>query len=62
MIHLHNYIHKVTSDIVVVHDFGKKEVTAGFQRKFVYTDFVVLFTQCPPYTLGGRPFFLFVRA
>ena len=23
---------------------------------FVYTDFVVLFTQCSPYSLGGRLF------
>ena len=46
----------VISDIVVVNDFGKKEITAGFQHKFVYTDFIVLFTQCSPYSLGGRLF------
>ena len=49
-------MHKVISDIVVVNDFSKKELTAGFYCKLVYTDFVVLFTQCSPYSLGGRLF------
>ena len=56
VIHLHK-LHKVISDIVVVNDFGQKELTAGSYRKFVPTDCVVLFTQCSPYSLGGRLFF-----
>ena len=49
------------SDIVVVNDFGKKELAAGFWLKLIYTDLVILFTQCSPYSLGGR-LFLLVRA
>ena len=32
------YMHKVISDIVVVNVYGKKEQSAGFLRKLVYTE------------------------
>ena len=47
----------VISDTVVVNVFGKKELTAGSDCKLAYTEFIVLFTQCSLYSLGGRHIF-----
>ena len=44
----------VISDTIVVNVFDKKELTAGSWRKLVYTEFIVLFTQCSLNSLGGR--------